>query len=297
MSMSTRPTRRPLPPPPPPRSSREHIRRMVRQHEEFDPERPPTWRGSSRDLVTNGSNLDRLLDRVQAGKSEVTIDAEGYTPAQVERIKAAARARGLNVSGTGRWLLIRDLRDMNQKQFNTNPGGFEKQLEEIVGAYYGKLRTDLSEPEVVDELYRAFKNEDTSDALERANELLEGHGVEALGGYSGGDPQYLYINFGDTYDPTILWSRENNKVFVAMGGWGTVWEEEGEGDAVDGRLFLERVRIDRGGYDPQGRYYGTGKPLFRVSDELATIDREFRAEDRKAAIAQVRIWYPRAKVR
>jgi len=59
--------------------------------------------------MNNPTLLDRLLARVTARKSELTFDVEGYTPEQVERVIAAARAKGLNVSGTSRWLLVRDL--------------------------------------------------------------------------------------------------------------------------------------------------------------------------------------------
>jgi hypothetical protein len=55
------------------------------------------------------TRLDLILDRVQCGKREVTLDTDGYTKAQVNRVRAAARARGLHVSGTNRWVLVRDL--------------------------------------------------------------------------------------------------------------------------------------------------------------------------------------------
>ena len=32
------------------------------------------------------------------------------------------------------------------------------------------------------------------------------------------------------------------------------------------RLDVQRIPLDRGGYDRRGRYYGTGKPLFNVSN-------------------------------
>jgi hypothetical protein len=54
--------------------------------------------------------LDRILDRVQSGKSEVTIDTEGYTRDDVDRIMSAARARGLTPSRDRRFVLVRDLR-------------------------------------------------------------------------------------------------------------------------------------------------------------------------------------------
>ena len=58
------------------------------------------------------TRLDLLLDRVTP-RHEVTIDADGYTPDQVDRIYATAKARGLHASGTRRWILIRDLSKMH----------------------------------------------------------------------------------------------------------------------------------------------------------------------------------------
>jgi hypothetical protein len=43
--------------------------------------------------------LDQILSKVKYGKSEVTLDVEGYTSKQISRIKTAAKSRNLNVSG------------------------------------------------------------------------------------------------------------------------------------------------------------------------------------------------------
>ena len=56
------------------------------------------------------TRLDLILDRVAPGKHEVTIDTEGYTGEQVDRIIAAAKARGLHASHDGRFVLVRDMR-------------------------------------------------------------------------------------------------------------------------------------------------------------------------------------------
>lgn len=111
----------------------------------------------------------------------------------------------------------------SSKDLVVNPGGFEADLGALVSEYYGKLNTELTEDELTAALVEAFQKKSTSRALAKADELLEGHGVEALGP----EDMYLYINFGDTYSPTIMYSRDEDKVFVAMGGWGDVWSEEG----------------------------------------------------------------------
>lgn len=55
------------------------------------------------------TRLDLILDQVKCGKREVTFDLEDYTKAQAARVRAVAKARGLHVAGTHRWLLVRDL--------------------------------------------------------------------------------------------------------------------------------------------------------------------------------------------
>jgi hypothetical protein len=51
-----------------------------------------------------------ILDKVKPRECEVTLDVDGYSQEQIERVKSTAEARGLHVSGSGQWLLIRDLR-------------------------------------------------------------------------------------------------------------------------------------------------------------------------------------------
>jgi hypothetical protein len=54
--------------------------------------------------------LDALLDTVQPRKAELTFDLRGYSLEQRAAVISAAAARGLHVSGYGRWILVRDLR-------------------------------------------------------------------------------------------------------------------------------------------------------------------------------------------
>jgi hypothetical protein len=61
------------------------------------------------------TRLDLLLDSVKCGKREVTFDLDDYTLKQAERVQEAARSRGLDVSGTRRWVLVRDLSCMHDK--------------------------------------------------------------------------------------------------------------------------------------------------------------------------------------
>lgn len=55
------------------------------------------------------TNLDLILDKVQRGEREVTIDTDGYTEEQVGRIMTTAKTRGLHASRDRRFVLIRDL--------------------------------------------------------------------------------------------------------------------------------------------------------------------------------------------
>jgi len=54
------------------------------------------------------------------------------------------------------------------------------------------------------------------------------------------------------------------------------------------RLYLERLKLDSGGYDARGRYFGLGLPLYRASDDRGDVDIELRATDRAHAKDLVR---------
>lgn len=57
-------------------------------------------------------------------------------------------------------------------------------------------------------------------------------------------------------------------------------------------VWLERERLDRGGYTSHGEYFGVGAPLFRFSIEGIDRDEHIRAADRESAKAKIRRAYP-----
>lgn len=67
---------------------------------------------------------------------------------------------------------------------------------------------------------------------------------------------------------------------------------------VKGKLRLYQVRLDSGGYDNGGAYWGHGEPLWRcmgeTEDPEMEIDWFFRASTRHEAKAIVRDSYPEA---
>lgn len=63
-------------------------------------------------------------------------------------------------------------------------------------------------------------------------------------------------------------------------------------------MGIERIRINRQGYDSSGRYWGVGAPLFSAydGDTFGDIYTDtFRAADRDAAKAHVRKRHPNAR--
>ncbi len=54
------------------------------------------------------------------------------------------------------------------------------------------------------------------------------------------------------------------------------------------KIYLERVPLDRGGYDKRGRYWGVGAPLYRYSDDSGAVDGYVRASSRAEAKDKVR---------
>jgi hypothetical protein len=65
--------------------------------------------------------------------------------------------------------------------------------------------------------------------------------------------------------------------------------------SFSGRLTLRRVRLDQGGYDPNGTYFGAGGPLYWYASDDGEIDAMLRAHSREGAKAQVLKIYPSAK--
>lgn len=61
------------------------------------------------------------------------------------------------------------------------------------------------------------------------------------------------------------------------------------------RLYLRRVRIDQGGYDPNGTYFGAGDRIYWYADENGDIDGVTRAHSREAAKLLITArFYPKA---
>lgn len=56
--------------------------------------------------------------------------------------------------------------------------------------------------------------------------------------------------------------------------------------SLEGKCSLRQVKLDRGGYDSGGAYWGTGETLWRAQDENGR-EMFFRATDRIAAKAHV----------
>ena len=72
--------------------------------------------------------------------------------------------------------------------------------------------------------------------------------------------------------------------------------DEPNDETFDEPMILKRVPLNRGGYDPNGTYYGTGTPLYWLASSDGNIDRTFRAEDDREALDHAAELYPEAKL-
>jgi hypothetical protein len=69
------------------------------------------------------------------------------------------------------------------------------------------------------------------------------------------------------------------KLSNACSQYGASMGRSEYGSPMEGELCgLHRIPIDKGGYDSGGAYWGSGRPLFRVT--FAEGERFFRASDR-----------------
>ena len=67
--------------------------------------------------------------------------------------------------------------------------------------------------------------------------------------------------------------------------------------AFEGKLYLRRVRLDQGGYDQGGAYWGCcyGSLLYWAGDADETVSMFLRAPHRDAAKAKVALIWPAAR--
>ena len=95
-----------------------------------------------------------------------------------------------------------------------NPGQFEKDLRELVDA------SKLAEPEEAFQKAKEILDEggNPNDVMDELNELLDMHGVEAFPSQKLPHPDFLYLNSGDTYNATLVYSYGENKYFVSTFG-------------------------------------------------------------------------------
>lgn len=114
-----------------------------------------------------------------------------------------------------------------------NPSKFHDELKKLVLEEWRLTTAELEEAEA------ALKEGGRPDlVMRKLNGILDTHGVEAIPP-SGMDTKYLYLNTGDTYNATVLYSYDEDKYFVS--DWGTVVEEyEPEAERAAWSDWLER---------------------------------------------------------
>lgn len=102
-----------------------------------------------------------------------------------------------------------------------------------------ELANALARPFEVDEEIESGFDDDflkaVDDAMDDANDVLDGHGVEGLPGEGADIGRYwrdtiaLYVNLGDTYDRTILFDTDNEEFLIdSWGDFLEEWEKESE---------------------------------------------------------------------
>jgi hypothetical protein len=62
--------------------------------------------------------------------------------------------------------------------------------------------------------------------------------------------------------------------------------------APAGKMTLRRVRLNGGGYDRNGTYFGHGAPLYWYADEGGNVDAMLRASSREIAKDKIRALFP-----
>ena len=78
---------------------------------------------------------------------------------------------------------------------------------------------------------RVAREQGIDAAMELANEMLQGHGVECIWGYADPNsfreaPDIEYVNMGDPYVPTVIYDRVTGR-FLWGECWGNIVERRG----------------------------------------------------------------------
>lgn len=64
---------------------------------------------------------------------------------------------------------------------------------------------------------------------------------------------------------------------------------------MEAKFSLRHVRLNRGGYDSMGGYWGSGMRLYHCINDSGSIDTFFRAKNREKAKENVRKMCPNAR--
>jgi len=108
----------------------------------------------------------------------------------------------------------------------TNFGASTSIYEDLVNAFPDHNKKDLKK--IANKINNANTRNKVDEALDYANEILGGYGVEPIRGIWHnsfyGDIVALYANMGDTYDNTILYNTVDGEWFV--GSWGDFVEKK-----------------------------------------------------------------------
>lgn len=118
----------------------------------------------------------------------------------------------------------------------------------------------------------------------------------------GGDPRRgAALGRSDRHLAPCDWCQRGDEPFVALNRRKA---HRGPLDALfwcetfEGKLVLRRVRLDVGGYDVNGTYFGTGERgeyLYWYASDDGSVDAVLRAESRADAKAKILTRYPKAR--
>jgi hypothetical protein len=140
-----------------------------------------------------------------------------YFISQIEELSP-----GSNVRGIAKQLSWTEVRDENVYNRFLNPRVTPK------GPSMEKIMSDLLlDHGDATSLKEAMRELDAPEAMQVANVILHGHGIDSLRGsrYLGSywhDTALLYVNRGETYSTTLLYDVERNR--YEIGSWGD-WVE------------------------------------------------------------------------
>ncbi len=170
-------------------------------------------------------SLDELYDKA-LGKPKERSTIHGTSAGQKREVREWKPRHGITCPSAKS--LTAAFRDLSSKDANAirklcKVADDDPDLEELIDEKHPKTEAYVQQMHSSPYNSRMWRR---TVVLHAINNLVDGHGVEPLGPVAMSGPPYEYINMGDTYDTTLIYKKDSDR--LSIGNWGDIAERHPE---------------------------------------------------------------------